>query len=150
MFTVDPAQPPTRIKLGIAVLVSDKQGWVLLEKRSDCGLWGVPGGRIEPGESIQDAAVREIQEETGLTVRVTRLIGVYSDPEEGRIITYPDGVVHGIDIFVESAIVGGDLRPSDESEALQFFDPAELPPDLVPGSRALLADIKQVNTGQVR
>jgi ADP-ribose pyrophosphatase YjhB (NUDIX family) len=150
MFTPNPSCPPTRTKLGIAVLILDERGWVLLEKRSDCGLWGAPGGRIEPGESIKDAAVREIQEETGLSIQITGLLGVYSDPEEGRIITYPDGVVHSIDILVASAIVGGALLPSDESEALQFFDLAELPADLVPSSRALLADLKQGTWGQVR
>lgn len=62
---------------------------MLLEKRLDCGWWGLPGGRIEPGEAVSAAAIREVAEETGLKVEVTDLIGVYSNLS-GRIVTYPD------------------------------------------------------------
>ncbi len=55
----------TAIKLGVAVLVEDEAGAVLLELRRDCGLWGLVGGRVEPGESVSVAAIRETQEETG-------------------------------------------------------------------------------------
>jgi ADP-ribose pyrophosphatase YjhB (NUDIX family) len=134
----------------VAVVVRDQRGWLLLEKRSDCGLWGLAGGRIEPGESVSDAAVREIKEETGLVVEITRLIGVYSDADEGRIITYPDGVVHSIDILLEARLVGGTLTPSAESEALQFFEPSALPPDCVPSSRMPLADAVGAAVGSVR
>lgn len=78
----------TRVRVGVAVVVRDQRGWILLERRRDCGLWGLHGGRIEPGESVAEAAVREVREETGLTVVVQRLLGVYSDPP-GRIVTYP-------------------------------------------------------------
>src|SRR2546428_8765233 len=112
---------PTRIKLGVAVLIRDDQGRFLLEKRSDTGLWGIPGGRIEPGETVRDAAVREILEETGLTVGITKLIGVYSDPGEGRIISYPEAVVHSIDVFLEAAVIGGGLSPTHQSPASPIF-----------------------------
>ena len=85
---------------------------ILLEKRCDCGWWGLPGGWVEPGESLAVAAVREVLEETGLSVEVTHLIGVYSD--SGRIVTYPDNgdVVQLIDIVVGARVLSGSLMCS--------------------------------------
>lgn len=150
MFAIRPADSASRIKLGVAVAVCDGQGRLLLEKRSDCGLWGLPGGRIEPGESVREAAIREVKEETGLLVEIKRLIGVYSDPGQGRIITYPDAVVHSIDIFLEATPVSGGLTRSPESEALEFFEPSALPSNLVPSSHAPLRDFARGASGGVR
>lgn len=147
-----PRSPATasRIKLGVAVLVRNGNNQVLLEQRSDCSLWGLPGGRIEPGESVREAAVREMAEETGLAIEVERLLGVYSEPTAGRIVTYPEAVVHAIDIFVEARAVGGTLRRSPESEALAFFDLDRLPAELVPSTRAPLEDVAQGQRGCIR
>lgn len=150
MFAPKSAQAATRIKLGVAIIILDGQGHLLLEKRSDCGLWGLPGGRIEPGEAVQETAIREIKEETGLLIEIARLIGIYSDPAEGRIITYPDAVVHSVDIAIEAVIVGGALCRSDESEVIKFFDPVMLPSEVVPSSRAVLKDVIGGTLGQIR
>lgn len=141
----------TRVRVGVAVVVRDQRGWILLERRRDCGLWGLPGGRIEPGESVADAAVREAYEETGLTVAVQRLVGVYSDPR-GRIVTYPDNgdVVHLVDILIEARVVSGMLLCSTESLEVQFFDPGALPSDLVPPTVAPLRDVLDGCVGVVR
>ena len=114
-------------------------------------MWGLPGGRIEPGESITEAGLREVKEETGLTVEVVKLLGVYSEPTN-RIVTYPDNgdVVHLVDILLEAKMVSGTLTPSSESEDLQFFDPAALPAELAPPSKAPLEDHLQGLTGIVR
>lgn len=66
--------------------IRDEKGRILLLRRADGdirrdGLWSVPGGGIEPGERLDQAAVREVREETGLEVEPVALIGVYSDPE---------------------------------------------------------------------
>jgi 8-oxo-dGTP pyrophosphatase MutT (NUDIX family) len=74
------------VRIGVGVVIRGSGDTILLERRCDCGWWGLPGGRVEPGESLVDAAVREVREETGLAVEVTHLIGVYSDPR-GRIVT---------------------------------------------------------------
>lgn len=150
IFSTGFDQAPSSIKLGVAVLIRDDRGWVLLEKRSDCGLWGLPGGRVEPGESIEAAAAREILEETGLTITIEQLIGIYSDPAQHRIIRYPEAIVHSIDIAVAARPVSGHIRLSAESEALEFFALDAIPSDLVPSSHAILADANSETNSQVR
>jgi len=141
----------TRIRVGVGVIVLDERGRVLLERRSDCSWWGLPGGQIEPGETIEEAAVREVKEETGLMVQVTRLLGIYSKPSE-RIVTYPDkgDVVHLVDIILEASIESGTLTCSHESTDLQFFEPGCLPSEIVPPARVPLEDLAAGNVGVVR
>ncbi len=151
MYAKKAADANTRVRVGAGVIVLDSRGWILLEKRSDCGMWGLPGGRIEPGESVTEAAVREVYEETGLTVEITRLLGVYSEPES-RIVTFLDNgdVVHLVDILLEAKIISGELFISSESEALHFFNPTTLPSDIVPPALAPLQDFLQGQTGIIR
>jgi len=122
----------TELRPGVAAIISNGEGKILLQRRSDNGLWGLPGGSVEIGESVRDAIVREVKEETGLTVEVVRLIGVYSDPAF-QIVRYPDGnVVQYISSLFACRILAGTLQTCDETLDLQFFDPANLPEDLVP------------------
>lgn len=143
--------PRTQIRAGVAVIIRDGAGRILLEKRSDNGMWGVPGGRIEVGETVKEAALREVREETGLEIEITGLLGIYSDPSE-RIVTYPSNgdECHLIDIFLEASVVSGTLSLSSESEALQFFDPKALPEDLVPPALAPLRDLFSGTLGHLR
>ncbi len=121
--------PDALVRAGTAVIVLDERGRILLEKRSDSGLWGLPGGRIEPGESLIEAALREVREETGLTVEIVGLVGIYSRVEEGRVVTFPDNgdVVQLIDLVMEARNPTGTLAHSHESERLEFFEPEALP-----------------------
>ena len=108
--------------------IRDTQGRVLLVRRSDEeGLWGFPGGAMEPGESAASAAVREVREETGLVVEPVALIGIYSDP--GFAFAFPNGDrVQAISAFFECRIVGGGLAPDmEETLDLRYFGPAERP-----------------------
>jgi 8-oxo-dGTP pyrophosphatase MutT (NUDIX family) len=139
MYAHRQADANTIVRLGVAVIIRDDEGKILLERRSDCGWWGMPGGRVEAGESVEQAAIREVLEETGLAVRITGLIGLYSEPA-GRIVTFPDNVVHLVDAAVTAEIVSGILTRSSESEELRFFSPQELPAEIVPPVRRLLAD----------
>lgn len=149
LYAPRPADSATIVRIGVAVIVRRDDGQILLERRSDCGWWGLPGGRVEPGESIEQAALREVLEETGLSVRITRLVGLYSEPDE-RIVTFPDNVVHLVDAAVAAEIVSGRLTISSESEDLRYFEPGALPVDLVPPARRLLADYAQGLSGMLR
>jgi ADP-ribose pyrophosphatase YjhB (NUDIX family) len=128
------------LRPGVAAVIQNGAGRILLQRRSDNGLWGLPGGSVEIGESVRDAIVREVREETGLSVDLVRLIGVYSDPRF-QVVRYPDGnVVHYISTLFACRIVAGDLQTSDETLDLRFFDPADLPDDLVPMHRIRIQD----------
>lgn len=78
------------IRPGVAVIVLDKKNRVLLQKRSDVRLWAIPSGHVEPGETVAEAAIREVQEETNLHIHIQKLIGVYSEPNS-QVFKYPNG-----------------------------------------------------------
>ncbi|PLR87017.1 NUDIX domain-containing protein [Bacillus sp. V33-4] len=117
---------------GIAVIILDEENRVLLQKRADVGLWGIPSGHVEPGETVTEAAVREVQEETNLQISIKKLIGVYSDPAS-QVFQYTDGKnVHFVTTCFLAEIVGGKLQcNSPESLAVQFFHKDALPADLI-------------------
>jgi 8-oxo-dGTP pyrophosphatase MutT (NUDIX family) len=144
--------PATTVKAGVGVIIVDDSGRVLLERRRDNGMWGLVGGGVDPGESVGQAAVREALEETGLTIAITGLVGVYSDPGQGRIVTYPDNgdSRHLVDTVVTAKIVSGVLVVSEESLELAFFADSELPTDLVPPAREPLSDFFAGRLARVR
>jgi ADP-ribose pyrophosphatase YjhB (NUDIX family) len=124
----------------VAAVVTSGDGRLLLQRRSDNGLWAVPGGAVEIGESVSAAIVREVLEETGLTVAIERLVGVYSEPVH-QVVRYADGnVVHYIITLFACRILEGTLQTCAESLDLQFFDPARLPADTVAMHRMLIRD----------
>ena len=143
----------TTIKLGVAVLVEDAAGALLLDLRRDCGLWGLPGGRVETGESVAAAAIREAREETGLEISLTGLQGVYSEPN-ARIVTYDDNgdVRHLVDIVFTARIVGGRLASSPESLRLEYFPKGRLPPTatITPPTLPILHDYVEGMMGVIR
>jgi ADP-ribose pyrophosphatase YjhB (NUDIX family) len=128
------------IRPGVAAVIFEGDR-VLLQRRDDNGRWGLPGGGVDPGESVRTAIIREVREETGLDVEPVRLIGVYSDPANHQVITYPDGnVIHYVSAVFECAIRGGALACGAESLALEFFAPDALPEDTLPISRIRIVD----------
>lgn len=98
------------MKAGVAGIIIKESSSVLLMKRADNGLWGIPSGHVEPGETVEQAIIREIEEETGLVVKVSKMIGVYSDPSSQTFI-YPDGrVSHFITNCFQCDVIGGTLK----------------------------------------
>ncbi len=84
----DQDPPPVRGLVVVAfAVVRDGQGRVLLVRRKDDGNWELPGGRVEVGETVAAAAIREVAEEAGVAITLTALSGVYSDPH--HIVVYP-------------------------------------------------------------
>lgn len=106
---------------------------LLLMQRSDNGRWGLPGGYVERGESVAAAALREVQEETGVRVALGRLVGVYSDPAT-QVIAYPDGArVQAINLCFEARpLASGAPSTPEETLATGYFPPDALPEPLVP------------------
>src|SRR5919199_4691138 len=110
----DPNAPQANsLVVAVTAVVVNDQGELLLQKRSDNDLWGLPGGAMNLGESIGQAVVREVREETGLEVQPTGLVGIYSDP--GHVIAYANGEVRQEFSFSFTArIVGGEVSVADE------------------------------------
>lgn len=120
------------LQVGASVILEDKQGRVLLQKRTDNHCWGYPGGSIELDERVEDAAARELFEETGLTANHMELFGVFSGKELHYV--YPNGdEVSNVDIVFLCRDYSGSLRlDAEESEDLCFFEAGQLPVNLSP------------------
>jgi 8-oxo-dGTP diphosphatase len=110
---------------GVAGLVLDGQGRLLLQQRSDTGTWGLPGGTVDPGEPPARTVVREVHEETGLIVRPERLAGVIGPHH----VVYPNSdVVEVTSSAFVCSVLGGRLEALDgESSALRFVSLDEVP-----------------------
>jgi 8-oxo-dGTP pyrophosphatase MutT (NUDIX family) len=123
----DPNAPKANsIVVAVSAFVRDAQGRVLLIQRTDNGLWSLPGGGQEIGESVAETAVRETHEETGITVEVTGIVGVYSDP--GHVVAYSDGEVRQqFSLCFRAEPISGTPTPSDESREVRWVARDELP-----------------------
>lgn len=126
----------------VSAVIFDRRGRLLLQQRSDGGQWGLPGGSLEIGESVATAVVREVLEETGLTVRPLRIVGVYSDPAL-QVVRYPDGNVwHYVTTCFECKVLRGELTTCDETLALDYFPLSRLPKTLLPNHRIRIRDAR--------
>lgn len=139
---------PDRLLPSACAVIYDAAGRLLLQRRADNGYWGLPGGRMDPGESISHTAVRETREETGLLVTVRRLIGVYSDPTRYCIASYPDGtLVQHVNLVFECEVTGGELALSHESTDIGFFDLDALPEPLLLSHKLRIEDARMGHAG---
>jgi ADP-ribose pyrophosphatase YjhB (NUDIX family) len=130
------------VRPSVSAVIFDRGGRLLLQQRSDGGQWGLPGGSVEIGESVRDAVIREVREETGLHVSVRRLVGVYSEPRR-QVVRYPDGNVwHYISVCFECVARGGRLTTCDETLALAYVSPQRLPATLLPNHRIRIRDAR--------
>ncbi|WP_376789565.1 NUDIX hydrolase [Thermoflexus sp.] len=109
-------------------LIVDEAGRILLQQRADFEAWGLPGGAMEPGESLLQALHREVAEETGLIIQAGKLIGLYTSP--AFMVRYPNGdIVHPVTACFLTRPIGGTLCPDGrESRALRWFPLKALPP----------------------
>ena len=114
------------LRVGCSATIFDEgRQKVLLTRRQDNGLWCLPGGHMEPGESVEECCAREVFEETGLQVRVVRLSGVYSNPNQ--LVIYRDGnQAHFVVMNFEVEVMGGELGLSDETSEAGYFSLTEI------------------------
>ena len=128
----------TLLSASVAIIENDR---ILLIQREDFRVWGLPGGDVDPGESLARAAAREAREETGLTVALTRLVGMYS--------------LVGNDHTLVTAVfaarpAGGHLAPDPrEISGVGWFSGDDPPPDLMWWHRQRIADALAGVTGAV-
>lgn len=124
---------------GAGVLVENEQGELLMELRADNHCWGTVGGAVELGESVEDAAKRELLEETGLIADELELFAVFSGEDTHYV--YPNGdEVHVIDIVFICRRFHGALKPqASEVEELRFFPIHRLPENISPPQRTTIA-----------
>jgi ADP-ribose pyrophosphatase YjhB (NUDIX family) len=99
-----------------------RQGRMLLIQRPDDGLWALPGGFVEVRQTLAGAALRELQEETGLCGRVVKLLGIFDSRRWGSSET---AHIHHVIFLVEAG--EGEPQPTPEAKAVAFFSEAELP-----------------------
>jgi 8-oxo-dGTP pyrophosphatase MutT (NUDIX family) len=113
-----------QIRAGCSAVVLDGER-ILLTRRADNGRWCLPGGHIDPGENVAEATAREVLEETGLVIRLGRLIGIYSSPD--YLVQYKDGnKVQFVSTCIAGEVVGGEMRLSHETTEVGFFEPSAL------------------------
>ena len=115
-----------------SVVLRDEQGRLLLQRRTDFDVWGLPGGMLEPGEDILTCARRELLEESGLTAGDLSLVGVYTGPEYAA--TYPNGdQVQQYTICLQGPVMGGQMQVDGiETSEQRFFEPGEIPFEQLP------------------
>jgi len=104
--------------LATDIIIMDEKGLIVLIRRRYSPFsnhWAIPRGRVEYGETVEQAAIREAREETGLEVRIERLIGVYSNPRRD-----PRG--HVVSIAFLAKQIGGELKAGTEAKEVKCFE----------------------------
>lgn len=124
-FNNPDAPQPNSIVVAVTVHVVDDQGRVLLIRRTDNGLWALPGGAQDFGEYIAETAVRETEEEAGITVEVVDVVGIYTNPN--HLVEFSDGEVRQqFSICFRAKFVSGEPTPSNESSQVRWVRQDEL------------------------
>jgi ADP-ribose pyrophosphatase YjhB (NUDIX family) len=108
------------LRLGVACAVFDDAGRILLSHRADFNRWNLPGGRLDSGEAMAEAAVREVREETGVIAQVERAVGLYFSAGRGRMTA----------VYAGWPLGGELLRRTDETRDNRYFARADLPKNL--------------------
>ena len=108
-------------KLMVDVVIPAEEGVVLIRRGSDPfeGRWALPGGFVDVGETVEEAAAREVAEETGLVVELARLVGVYSEPDRD-----PRG--HNVSVAFLARVLGGQLSAASDAAEISVLDPGSV------------------------
>jgi 8-oxo-dGTP diphosphatase len=130
---------PETPKLVVDVVIPAEGRVVLIRRRSDpfAGQWALPGGFVEVGETVEEAAMREAAEETGLAVEVARLVGVYSEPDRD-----PRG--HNVSVAFLARVLSGELAAATDASEVALLDPDSV--DLAFDHRRILDDALSISS----
>ncbi len=120
---------PSQTTVVALVFLRKGESLLLVEQGYGQGYWSLPGGVMEPGESLEVTAVREVKEETGLDIHLGRPIGIYSKPAD-----------NGLAVTFEGFLLGGELHPEHEIRSAAYFPLDALPENIRPHLRQRVAD----------
>jgi ADP-ribose pyrophosphatase YjhB (NUDIX family) len=109
------------------VVVTNEQDEVLMIRRTDNGNWALPGGGMDPGETLSETAVREVEEETGIRCEVTGLVGVYTNPNHVILYTSNGEARQEFSLVYTARAVSGTPTPSDETSEVRWVPETDLP-----------------------
>lgn len=119
----------TTFTIGSFAVIFDEEKRVLLSHRRDLDIWNLPGGSLESGELPTEAAIRETLEETGLEIKIKRLVGVYGKPHRNELV------------FVFTAkVIGGKIHRTSEADESRFFDLKKIPENTIPKHKERIWD----------
>ncbi|WP_112179860.1 MULTISPECIES: NUDIX hydrolase [Paraliobacillus] len=121
--------------------VFDRENRVLMQKRSDNGQWGLPGGFMDLGESVQGTAKREVYEETGLLLEELELFGIYSGPQYDKTFSNGDQVSLVLISFICKKYSGELVESNEESLQNKFYSLDELPECIFTEHKMLIDDL---------
>jgi 8-oxo-dGTP pyrophosphatase MutT (NUDIX family) len=128
--------------VGATVLVFDNENRLLLLKRADNRCWGPPGGAVEPGELVEEAARRETFEETGLEIGEMSLFDVFSGADQ--FYRYPNGdEVHNVTIVYTTRVPDQEIRISQEHTDWNYFRLSEIPARISPPIIPVLKKLRE-------
>lgn len=123
----DPEAPKANSLVpSVNVVVVNDAGEILMIRRTDNDNWAVPGGAIDLGESVAQAAVRETLEESGIECEITGIIGIYSDPKHVILYTSNGEVRQEFSIVLTARPLSGQPTPSSESSEVRWVPVSEV------------------------
>ncbi|MBU8771635.1 NUDIX hydrolase [Cytobacillus oceanisediminis] len=125
---------------GASVIVLDKNNRLLLQLRKDNNCWGLAGGSLEPGETLEEVAKRELLEETGLTANDLRLFNIYSGDEFYYKYPHGDEVYNVIASYICTDYDGELTIDNEEVNDLRFYHVHEIPSNISPPDRKVIED----------
>ena len=121
-----------RLVVTTIVFIAQGDAILLVKQNYGKGYWSLPGGVVELGESLEEAAIREVKEETGLNIRIQKVVGIYSKPSEGALA-----------VSLVGEVVGGKLEPQHEIAECVFFSFNELPSPVRDHLSQRIADFRE-------
>lgn len=124
-------QTTQQILPAVAAAIFNDKGEILLQKRKDVNQWCIISGHVEFGETIEEAMLREIEEETDAKASIVRFIGVYSSPVS-QTYRYKDRTVQYVTSYFEATLTS-DIPANfsnNETTELRFFKPDDMPVDM--------------------
>jgi 8-oxo-dGTP pyrophosphatase MutT (NUDIX family) len=123
---------------GVAAVIHDEAGRLLLQEKSSGEAWSLPAGAIEPGETPQEAIIREVMEETGLVVTSTSILGVFGGREFRYVYPNGDQVEYVVTLFKCQTGGGSGVWTDSETKSIRYFTPDDMPPLALPYPMSML------------